>query len=320
MTNNLPPNIILFGGKGGVGKTTCASAAGIQLSQRGLRTLIVSTDPAHSTSDIFNHNIKTRPTEIDTDLYAAEIVPEEWFKQQYSEKLATLLDRAKQLGFDIESDDITDVTAEGLIPGADELAVIDVFAAFASDHQWDVVVFDTAPTGHTLRLLQLPDVAGAALSKIVKLKSGVNRVTAAASRVFGGGSQRNDVDLKSNVSTARTRLETVSNLLEDPDRTEFNIVTNAEQMALNETKRLYKKLHETEIRVGQVIANQVRLDVNECCDYCTSQQQRQMMLLDEFESELDIKTCRVPSLPQQDDRARVELIAERIPINLDTGR
>lgn len=314
MSDGSDPDVILFGGKGGVGKTTCAAAAALRLARRGVPTLVVSTDPAHSTSDVFNRDIGARPTEIDDPLYAAEVAPEEWFGRRYSDRLAALLDKANRLGFDVDGGDVADVTSEGLVPGADELAVVDMFATFASDRRWGAVVFDTAPTGHTLRLLELPDAAGAALSKLVTLTSGVDRVTSAASRLLGGDGGRADVDLGDDIDTARARLESVSSLLADPGRTEFNVVTSAERMALDETRRLYDELRGSEIAVGHVIANRVRLDVDERCDHCTSQRRRQMTLLSEFESDLGVTTHRIPSLPGLDAAARVDAIAEDIPV------
>lgn len=314
MSRSSAPTIVLFGGKGGVGKTTCASATALRLSRRDVRTLIVSTDPAHSTSDVFDRDIGDRPTELTETLFAVEVAPEEWFSRRYSEKLSSLLDRANRLGIDVDSGDVADVTANGLVPGADELAVIDVFGTFATDTRWDAVVFDTAPTGHTLRLLQLPDVAATTLSKLATVRSSVDRVTSAASRVFGSDAGRPEDSLSDDIETAQTRLETVSKLLRDEHRTAFNIVTTAERMALNETKRLHHQLHEADIEVGDIIANRVRTDIDERCDHCTAQRRRQMRLLAEFESELNVETHRIPSLPELEALARVDTVAERVPV------
>ena len=125
MSRNASSQVVLFGGKGGVGKTTCASATALKLAQQGNKTLLVSTDPAHSTSDIFDTSLGDEPTAINNNLYGVEIVPKERFNRRYSEKLQGILERANDFGLDIGEGDLTDVTADGLIPGTDELAVID---------------------------------------------------------------------------------------------------------------------------------------------------------------------------------------------------
>lgn len=322
MSRNASSQVVLFGGKGGVGKTTCASATALKLAQQGSKTLLVSTDPAHSTSDIFDTSLGDEPTAINNNLYGVEIVPKERFNRRYSEKLQGILERANDFGLDIGEGDLTDVTADGLIPGTDELAVIDVFAEYVGNSTWDTVVFDTAPTGHTLRVLQLPDVAGTALSKAAKLKSGIDSVTSAASRVFGGGggSSESGLNISDDIATAQSQIETVAEIIEDAERTQFNIVTHAEDMAIAETKRLYQELHDAQVPVGYIIANKVRIDINEDCNHCVAQQQQQLALLEEFERDIGASTHRIPATPEMSDIERVRAIAEDIPLATKPSR
>ncbi len=304
----------MFGGKGGVGKTTCSSATAVALANDGLETLLVSTDPAHSLSDAFDAEIGNGPTFLSDGLYGVEIEPNKRFKERYSGKLQDVLDRANSFGIDIGEDDVGDVSSQGVIPGADELAVIDLFAEYADDDRWDAVVFDTAPTGHTLRMLQLPDVAGEALSKAVKLKQGVDSVKSAATRLLGGGGGSDDgLNLSRDVRKAQSQMESVAEVIEDEERTSFNIVTNAEEMALAETRRLYHQLDEEGVPAGHVIANKVRIEVDEDCSYCVAQQEEQLELLEETEAEIDADIYRIPSTPGLDDQERIESIAEDIP-------
>lgn len=322
MSRNASSQVVLFGGKGGVGKTTCASATALKLAQQGSKTLLVSTDPAHSTSDIFDTSLGDEPTAINNNLHGVEIVPKERFNRRYSEKLQGILERANDFGLDIGEGDLTDVTADGLIPGTDELAVIDVFAEYVGNSTWDTVVFDTAPTGHTLRVLQLPDVAGTALSKAAKLKSGIDSVTSAASRVFGGGggSSESGLNISDDIATAQSQIETVAEIIEDAERTRFNIVTHAEDMAIAETKRLYQELHDAQVPVGYIIANKVRIDINEDCHHCVAQQQQQLALLEEFERDIGVSTHRIPATPEMSDIERVQAIAEDIPLATKPSR
>ncbi len=310
--------IVMFGGKGGVGKTTCASATGLALAKQGNRTLLVSTDPAHSTGDVFDIDIGDEPTELMDNLYGVEINPVDRFGRRYSNKLKDILNKAKNFGIDIGKDDVEDVNAKGVIPGADELAVIDLFAEYAESDEWDAVVFDTAPTGHTLRMLQLPEVAGETLSKVVKIKAGVDGVKSAATRLIGrGGGNDDGLNLTEDVKKAQSQMETVSEIIEDEQRTAFNIVTNAEEMALAETRRLHEQLENDGVHVGHIIANKVRIDVDEDCEYCLSQQQEQLSLLEETEENIGVNIHRIPSTPHMEDIERVDSIAENIPLPIN---
>jgi len=308
------PQIVMFGGKGGVGKTTCASATGVALAAQGKNTLLVSTDPAHSLSDVFDADITNTPTQLEETLHGVEIDPTDRFGNRYSDKLQDVLERAKNFGINVEKDDVNDIASHGVIPGADELAVIDLFAEYAENDEWDAVVFDTAPTGHTLRMLQLPDVAGEALSKVVKLKAGVDGMKSVASRLIGGGGSDDDgLNLSQDVDKAQSQMETVSEIISDPDRTAFNIVTNPEEMALAETRRLNTQLIDDDVPVGSIIANKVRIDVDEDCEFCTSQRDEQQTLLDEAEEDLETTIHRIPTMPGVEDRERVQRISETIP-------
>lgn len=310
------PLIAMFGGKGGVGKTTCASATAYALSNEGNKTLLVSTDPAHSLSDVFGVDIGDDETQLDDDLYGIEIEPNEWFEQRYSEKLEDVLSRANSLGIDISHGDVDDVASEGIVPGADELAVIDLFAEYAEDEDWDAVVFDTAPTGHTLRMLELPDVAGEALSKAAKLKAGVDGVKSVATSLLGGGrgSQDDGLNLTEDIEKTQSQMETVSDILRDSGRTRFNIVTNPERMALAETRRLHDQLRSTDIEVGHVLANKVRMNVDEDCEFCTAQRDEQQELLSEVEQDIDASIHHIPTVPNVDDDERIKRIADEIPV------
>jgi len=313
MSDGGTARIVVFGGKGGVGKTTCASATGVALADRGARTLLVSTDPAHSLSDVFGDEVTDDPVRLRESLYGIEIDPTSRFSRRYSEKLQDLLDRASTLGLDVDSGDISDIAAHGVVPGSDELAVIDLFGEYVGAEDWDAVVFDTAPTGHTLRMLQLPDVAGEALSKAATVTAGIDGVAAAATRLLGRSSTDDGLHVSRDIERAQRQMELVSEAIED-DRTTFNIVTTPEEMALAETRRLHEQLQDEGVPIGTIVANKVRLDVDESCAFCTTQRAEQTALLREAESALEASIYRVPALPGMSDRDRVEQIAESIPL------
>ena len=161
---------IFVGGKGGVGKTSVSSATALWLAEQGKKTLIVSTDPAHSLADSLEVPIGSYPREIKTNLFAVEIDPDEAMAQKQaqleSQKAANPESAGGLLGMDFLSDQLDMASSS---PGADEAAAFEMFMGVMNSDEFDVVVFDTAPTGHTLRLLSFPEVMDSWVGKIMML-------------------------------------------------------------------------------------------------------------------------------------------------------
>ena len=165
--------VIFFGGKGGVGKTTCASAVALTASRSGKRVLLVSTDPAHSTSDIFQCRIGPQPAEIQPGLHAMEIdasTETQQYVAHVKDQIATLFGHAILKAAHHQID------LAATMPGAEEVALCDRMGALirGEDERFDRIVFDTAPTGHTLRLIRMPELMEAwikALSRHVRMMS-----------------------------------------------------------------------------------------------------------------------------------------------------
>ena len=147
--------VLFFGGKGGVGKTTCASATALAASRAGKRVLLVSTDPAHSTSDIFERAIGADPVEIAPSLHAMEI-DATTESQRY---VAGVKAHIQELfGHAILKEANRQIDLAATMPGAEEVALFDRMGALirGEDDRFDLIVFDTAPTGHTLPLIRMP--------------------------------------------------------------------------------------------------------------------------------------------------------------------
>jgi len=146
--------VVMFAGKGGVGKTTLSAATALHLAERGYRTLILTSDPAPSLGDIFERRIGDRVVEISTNLYALELSAEEvlrrW-KQKFGGEVYEVLS-----SFVPVREEIIDYI--GSAPGIDEEFMLDYIAGIATGGEYDRVVWDTAPAGHTLRLLRMPAV------------------------------------------------------------------------------------------------------------------------------------------------------------------
>ena len=245
---------VLYGGKGGVGKTTMAAATALASARDGTATLVVSTDPAHSLSDTLETPVADEPERIreEIPLYAAEIDPE-----------AALADGP----FGGESNPLTGMLGDGpdplggSMPGSDEAAAIRLLLEYLDDPRFDRVVVDTAPTGHTLRLLELPEMLDSMVGKLLTLR---DRMGGMVGGLFG-----DDADEEEGIDDLRefsARIERLRDLLRDPARTDFRVVMVPEELSVRESERLLDRLAAFEIPVGTVVVNRVMQDPTEVVD------------------------------------------------------
>ena len=271
---------ILFGGKGGVGKTTCASATAISLAKDNHKTLVISTDPAHSIGDVFEKDIEPNPTRVsdEHDLFAIEVDPNHRFTEKYAGTAQALINEAGKLGVNIDTEEFSNL--DGGIIGSDEAAVIDLFAEYNDNNEWDYIVFDTAPTGHTLRMLKLPEVLDSTFGTVLNVKSQIDGVRNTVSSLFNNDSKETGDDLDDvNIDETRNRLKTVSEILIDPDKTQFFAVMEPEKLSLDETKRLLNQLDQYNISAGGVIINKVLSDIDTSCTLCSSRYEQQQSII-----------------------------------------
>ncbi len=251
------PEYVLYGGKGGVGKTTMAAATALASARDGTATLVVSTDPAHSLSDTLEAEVPAQPAQIrdDVPLYAAEIDPEDALADGPfggagdgdSNPLSGLLgeDAANPLG--------------GSMPGSDEAAALRLLLQYMDDPRFERVVVDTAPTGHTLRLLELPEMLDSMVGKLVTLRE---RMGGMLGGLLGD-------DEGEGIDTLREfadRIEEFRAVLRDPERTDFRVVIVPEELSVRESERLLDRLEEFGIPVGTVVVNRVMQDPAEVAD------------------------------------------------------
>ena len=301
---------VLFGGKGGVGKTTLAAAAGLVSAREGARTLVVSTDPAHSIGDAYERPVRETPTRVtdEANLFALEIDPRERFQERYGNTFEKLLSDVQSLGVDLSSDDVGAVSEEGLVPGADEVAVLDLFAEYNDHPNWEVVVFDTAPTGHTLRLLQLPDVMNTTLGRVLALRDQFSSVTSTVGSLLGRG--EDSPSYGDQADQLEQLTAEVGERLRDDDRTTFRAVTLAERMSLEETDRLLAELESNEIAVDGVLVNKLLQDASEDCPTCWPRYQEQLKLLAEARDRFELPVREVPLVADKQGLDRVEAVTE----------
>jgi arsenite-transporting ATPase len=310
----------MFGGKGGVGKTTCASATALSLAQDGFETLVVSTDPAHSIADVYDVEVGSDPVKIfeDVSLYAREVDPEKRFNENYSDVADAVLNEASKIGVDINGSDFSNL--EGGVIGSDEAAVIDLFDEYDNNNDWDYVVFDTAPTGHTLRMLQLPELLDSVVGTALNFKQKYDSVKGKVTGIIPGNGDENEEDEKKDlddidVEKTRNKMENVAEILRDPSRTQFYAVMEAEDLSLLETKRLISQLNSYDIPVGGVFINKVLTDVNEDCSLCTTRSQNQQGVIKEANNSLDVPLLELPLKENPPRGTDLYPIADKITVS-----
>jgi arsenite-transporting ATPase len=243
--------VVLFTGKGGVGKTTVAAATAVRAARAGLRTMIMSTDPAHSLEDSFETQIGSDPTEVAPNLWAQQIDAQDRLEANWREIQEYAISLMNWAGTEtIQAEELT------VIPGLDEIfALIDVKTHVESG-AYDLLVVDCAPTAETLRLLSLPEIMNWYIEriwpverKVVKaVRPLVSRVTSmpiAGDHVFAA------------VERLHANLDAVKQILTDEEVASVRLVVNPEKMVISEARRTYTYLGLFGYRVDAVVVNRV---------------------------------------------------------------
>lgn len=255
---------ILFGGKGGCGKTTSSAATGIYMAKRGRKTLVISTDPQHSLPHSFDQRVGEEITPIEgvDNLYALEINAEKLHKDWMEKHKEEILEIARGATY-FDEEDVEGFFDESIGPGMDEFMALLEIVNLMKRGEYDLYIFDTAPTGHTLRLLELPD----AMSKWVRLMTAIRSKTQYIVKTFVGRGIREKADVF--LEDLMNDIKRVKAALTDHKRTEFIPVTTLEEMAIKESERLVASLNSLHIPVRQIVVNGL-VPPNPDCDWCTS--------------------------------------------------
>jgi arsenite-transporting ATPase len=260
--------LILFGGKGGVGKTTCASAASLFLAENKKKILLVSSDPASSLSDIFHREIGSKVTGINDYLSAVETEPgqfSEEFKTRYGDIFYNILSSL----IPVRRSD-TDIMPDEIAPGIEELFLLGYTVNMLLE-DYDAVVLDTAPTGHTLRLLHLPVQIGKYVKAGIDLHSRISGKLDTI-KVWFDRDTSEDV-LKDTLNELSSSVESIKNVLINPEITEFIPVMIPESLSVSETGRLIDELDMNKIPVKRMIINGITPE-NDCV-FCTTRRRMQ---------------------------------------------
>lgn len=250
--------ILFFGGKGGVGKTTMAACAALDSAYHRRKTLLVSTDPAHSTADVLQVELTDKPRPVVADCWAMEIDPEreaDRYVEGVKERVA-IASPPRILDEVFRQIDIARVS-----PGAVEAALFDRFTRILEGEgkQYDRIIFDTAPTGQTLRLLSLPELMTTWMSGMIKRRKKVGNLARMWENVAGtakGGTTPDD-PLLAALEDRRARFHRARQLLTDPKKAAFVFVLIPERLPIWETEKAVTALSKHGVPVGAIIVNQI---------------------------------------------------------------
>ena len=285
--------LIIFGGKGGCGKTTSSCANGLYLAQHypKKRILIVSSDPAHSVGDSFGCTIGNTITPILNNLWALEISAEDE-AANFSKKYDGVMKKIAERGTYFDRQDIENFFSLS-IPGLDEIMAVIKIANILKEGKFDLIILDTAPTGHTIRLLGLP----AQMKKWVEVLDLMQAKHRFLARHYTGKYKKDDAD--EFLDTLKGDVDRVRRLLRNSDSTEFIPVTKPEVLAIEETERLLKTLKGYGISVNSIIVNQIKSGESKC-PFCSKEEKEQKRELNTINQKFtNFKLHRVPTFPYQ---------------------
>ena len=267
----IPPNketkFIFFSGKGGVGKSTMSCSTAAWLAKKGYKTLLVTTDPAPNLSDIFKQKIGSKITRIKDikNLSAIEIDPDVATREYKDRVIAPMRDLLDEKNLMVISEQLNS-------PCVSEVAAFDKFIEFMDVPEHDVVIFDTAPTGHTIRLLELPSGWSTTLKEN-------------ASTCIGPGAS---------LQTAKAKYERAILYLQDSKKTAFIFVLRPENSSILETKRSTAALEDLGIKTSLLIVNGI-MPKDACTDdFFKGKSDEEQKMIDKIEDEFKIEKIFFP--------------------------
>jgi len=288
-------HLIMIGGKGGVGKTTCASAIALHFSLQGKKTLIISSDPTPSLSDIFETEIGDLETPIQNakDLYgieiSSEVVLKKW-KDRFGPEIYEVVSSFTSLDYDF-------VDYIGGAPGIEEEYMLNYILELVESAQYDLVIWDTAPAGHTLRLLHLPQIflkhLEAATKFYMNLYSYFEKLKESVKLKKG---KRSLLEI---ISGWEDLAEKVVNFIRDPQKSDFIVVTIPEALGVKQTERIIKDFDEYQLNVKHLIINHVIQEAD--CNFHKIRKEMQQNYIQILKKRYSprIGLIEIPLMPQE---------------------
>jgi len=245
--------LIMVGGKGGVGKTTCASAIAVEIAGNGKKVLLISSDPAPSLSDIFEVDIGSKEKRIDNtlELYGLEISSDvvliKW-KERFGKEIHEVISSFANVDYDF-------VDYIGTAPGIEEEYMLSFIIELVESKKYDVVVWDTAPAGHTLRLLQLPHLFLKHLEAATKFYMNMYSYLEKIKGISGlKSSKRTLLEI---IGSWEVLSERIVDFIRDNNLTKYVIITIPEALGVKLTERVIKELEENRLKVENIVINHV---------------------------------------------------------------
>ena len=268
--------VLFFGGKGGVGKTTISAATAL-LAAESKRVLLVSTDPAHNLGHLFNRELAADATRLAPNLDVIELDPQQTINKHLQE-VGKVLRRLMPVQLINEVDKHLELSREA--PGMEEAALLERIAEVVEDagRNYDLVIFDTAPSGHTARLMALPEMMSAWTEGLLKRREKSDRLNTIvkslgsdnshSDKVFGDGAESeapiddNTINQDTRESMIRTilnrrkqRFSGLREVITNPEQTAFVIVLAAERLPVLESIELHQRLVKTGVAIGGLVVN-----------------------------------------------------------------
>ena len=289
------PNLkfIMFGGKGGSGKTTSAAATSLHLHKLNpkKRILIMSTDPAHSLGDCFDLEIGNKITPIVENVWGLEIDACQLYKQ-YMDRHGEVITKIADRGTLFDREDIESFITQTL-PGLDELMAIIQIANFLRVGEYDLIILDTAPTGHTMVMLSLPEQMDKYLDILDLMMDKYRYMMRAIVRRY----KRDECD--EYIDSQREDMRRVKAILANPKQTEFVPVTIPELMSIAEIERAIKSLKELSVPIKSIIINRTPGE-NETCPFCSARWQKGKEYMQEIEQKFSsYELIKMPLFPRE---------------------
>ena len=287
---------VFVGGKGGVGKTTTSCSLAVQLASAKRSVLLISTDPAHNLSDAFSQKFSGEPTKVNgiDNLWAMEIDP----KVNMSDVDLAFLGENTSAAVRGQQGIIAELM--GSVPGIDEAMSFSQLVKQVNSMEFETVVFDTAPTGHTLRLLSFPSLLDKGLAKLMELRSRLSGVMDQV-KMMVPGLDTNEDDLIAKLEETKAIIDVVNAQFKDPEVTTFVCVCIPEFLSLYETERLVQELANFEIDTHNVVVNQLLFpSEDDPCKMCKARERIQKKYLDQIlDLYEDFNVVQLPLMPSE---------------------